>query len=142
MKAIHSEEEKELWVNSGILNLVFKIILNNGNGDDMYNVIPIKIGKHLINDNINACKILGNNYLSIISGEFDWECLGIFQSLYVFVGIKPFRDVIDFLLPPYLISHPFIYLSFIHSVIRPTSWCNKITASVWKGISDIERNID
>lgn len=82
------------WIHRGILDLIFQVLLRNGNGDESHNSIPSKIVKHLIQNNMEGCRLFGYNYIKVFSSDStDSECVSVYQSLYVLLSVDQFHKV-------------------------------------------------
>ena len=84
--------DKMDWINRGILDLLLKVILRNGN-NELYNEVPITISKHLLDQNPEGCSIYCKQLLQLVDREPEWECVGIYSSMYQLSELATFRDV-------------------------------------------------
>ena len=89
---LKTDIDKLDWINRGVLDLVIKVILRNGN-TELYNDVPIAISKHLLDQNPEGCSIYCKNLLQLIDREPEWECVGIYSSIYQLSDLPTFRDV-------------------------------------------------
>lgn len=90
---LQSLDDKMDWINRGILDIIFQILLRNI--DESHNSIPIKIAKNLLQANLEGCRIFGQYFILLFSSNSaDLECVSIYQAIYVLLSVDLFRKVI------------------------------------------------
>ena len=89
---LQTSSEKMEWIKGGILDLTQKIIQKNGN-NELYNEIPITITKYLLDKNPEGCEIYCKQTLKFIDSDTEWECVGLYSSLYILVELPSFLEV-------------------------------------------------
>lgn len=85
--------EKMDWINRGTFQLIFQFFLKNGSDENDFDKIPIKIAKHLLKSNLEGCKIYVKRCVAALDCDAEWECVGIYRSIYELFKNSTFCEV-------------------------------------------------
>lgn len=109
--SLQSAFEQMDWISRGILDVLIQVMVLNGN-TDIYNEIPIKICKFLLEKNPDGCEIFCQQCFRVVEAESTWECVGVYHALVVMIELDGFREVFVKLLGPSRMLQVYVRASF------------------------------